>query len=129
MDIVENLRELKEYVLQQPPVHYEQAAHNCMEEAAAEITRLRDEVKELNSQLEFADFALSRFNSGEELQAVLRDNERLRARLAEAEKVIKPFVEILECADYSKFSNEYDIDEATVNLGDLRAAAKWMEAK
>lgn len=41
-DIVERLQELAEYVDQQPPVQYEQAAAMTMREAADEIERLRE---------------------------------------------------------------------------------------
>jgi len=46
-DITERLRELAEYVAQRPPVHYEQAAADVMEEAAKEIEKMRVLVREL----------------------------------------------------------------------------------
>lgn len=61
------------------------------------------------------------------MQRDARDTEitRLRARLAEAEKVIKPF------ADLSAVFSKHDADElwCYVRLLHLRAAARWMEGK
>lgn len=50
---------------------------------------------------------------------------RLRTRLYEAEKVIKPFADEVDC--YTPIIPDHYV--TSVTLGDLRAAAKWMEAK
>jgi rubrerythrin len=54
------------------------------DEAAALIERLGAQVAEMQSQLEFADMTVAKFNSGEELQATLRRVNELSAQLATA---------------------------------------------
>ena len=60
-----------------------------------------------------------------DLRKAAAEITRLRARLAEAEKVIKPF------ADLSAVFSKQDADElwCFMRLLHLRAAARWMEGK
>ncbi|WP_378596296.1 hypothetical protein [Nitratireductor kimnyeongensis] len=49
--------------------------------------------------------------------------ERLRAKLAEAEKVIEPFANVLTAPDLDPCASIGDV----ITVGHLRAAAEWME--
>jgi hypothetical protein len=55
--------------------------HPLMTKAADEIDRLTAEVERLTAEATDAAIALAALNSGEDLQRVMRDNERLRAAL------------------------------------------------
>lgn len=63
------------------------------------------------------------YRSDSESRDAAAEIERLRARLAEAEKVIKPF------ADLSAVFSKQDADElwCFMRLLHLRAAAQWMK--
>ena len=87
----------------------------------AEIERLRNEIKELHAQLEFADMAISRFNNGEELQSVLELNNNLRAELNETSRLA---YEWMICHDKLKAGEPYTFPSPPYNktIDDLRAA-------
>ena len=86
----------------------------------AEIERLRNEIKELHAQLEFADMAISRFNNGEELQSVLELNNNLRAELNETSRLA---YEWMICHDKLKAGEPYTFPSPPYNktIDDLRA--------
>jgi len=63
--------------------------------------------------------------SRQAIHEVSAEITRLRTRLYEAEKVIKPFADEVDC--YTPIIPDHYV--TSVTLDDLRAAAKWMEAK
>lgn len=103
-------------------------AIDLMDEAAAEITKLRAELAEARKATTLAGKVASK--GIEELSDTVKEIAALKAELAEA--VIKPFAD--EFAKRASIAPGPDIDhwnigENSLTLGDLRKAAAWLEGR
>lgn len=105
-------------------------AMNKTDELLAEITRLRSRLDDAETEAKtredyIAMMHKSRAQTEKEFERLDKRYSAMLERLDEAEKVIKPF------ADESYGLPRYLTNFALVHvaMGDLRAAAKWMEDK
>jgi len=103
----------------------------------AQIAALREEVARLNGDLEFADITIGKMNKREDLQAALKENATLSARLAKASKALQPFATKAELWLSSVPDHEtlwitlgiagMEEKDEQITLGDLRRAAAWVK--
>jgi len=121
-DILERLAARK-LVQNIPPFYMVDVPDPDCHEAADEITKLRAEVDA--KQASYQDVS-------DRNQDLASENKRLRAELAEAEGVIKPFADegkgLTANYDWARDGLKLDPD-MNLTHGDLRKAAAWLEGR